>query len=435
MVASCLSVIGLGKLGSCLAASLAANGFDVTGADIDDDVVSAIEAGTAPYSEPRLQEYLDETRSLSATTSVETAVENSDVSFVVVNTPSTADDRYSLEYVESVCAEIGETLRDTDRYHLVVLTSTVFPGSTTETVKRVLERTSGKTAGEDFGLCYSPEFIAIGDVIQGLEDPDFYLVGEHTERAGEALAAIYRSLRSTDTPVVRMDPVDAEIVKIAVNSYVTMKISFANSLGQICDGIGGDVDTVTSALAEDGRIAEGYITAGTAYGGPCFPRDNRAFGRLAEDAGTTAPLAGATDAVNEGHTEWLADRVRDVAAGTDSVSILGITYKPGTYIVEESQGIKLADELDGEFEITCYDPMGLDDTHEILGASVRYAESLQAAARHSDCAVITVPWDEFSDTDQYPDGPLTLVDPWRSMAASNLADAIEYVPLGRPRPR
>jgi len=191
--------------------------------DIDEETVQQLNAGYAPLLEPHLQDYIDEAGDdLRATTEIEEAVEETDITYIVVNTPSTEDGRYSLQYVEEVCHSIADTLANKDEYHVVVLTSTVFPGSTMGEVRMWLEEGSEKTAGEDFGICYSPEFIALGDVIRGLENPDFFLLGEQTEQAGDMVAEIYNELANKDSPIARMTPTEAEVAKMAVNSFVTM---------------------------------------------------------------------------------------------------------------------------------------------------------------------------------------------------------------------
>jgi UDPglucose 6-dehydrogenase len=433
MRANSASVIGLGKLGVCLAASLAYDALPVVGADVDEDVVKRINQGQATRQEPFLQEYIDEAgKDLQATTDVEQAIHETDISFIVVNTPSTKEGRYSLEYVEAACESIGAAIGDKDSYHVVVVTSTVFPGSTTGEILNTLESASGKTAGEDFGLCYSPEFIAIGDVIRGLEDPDFFLVGEHTERAGDVLSSIYNRLGTEDSPVARMDPDSAEVTKMALNSYVTTKISFVNTLAQICDGTGANVDTVTEALALDNRISGTYLTAGARYGGPCFPRDNQAFSKLANDTGTAAPIAESTDKVNDRHTVWIADAIDTVREEGDRVAILGLTYKPGTDIVEESQGTELVRRFQDEWPINCHDPSAGAPDLSRLGNSTRLCGSAAEALKEASVAVIATQWDEYTDPSTYSSFDGTIVDPWGLFQTSELPDAVEYDPIGRP---
>jgi len=433
MRANSASVIGLGKLGVCLAASLAHDVLPVVGVDIDADIVERLNRGQATREEPYLQEYIDKAgEDFQATTDVEQAVAETDITFLVVNTPSTEEGRYSLEYVEAACESIGKAVGNKDSYHVVVVTSTVFPGSTTGDIRDTLESSSGKTAGEDFGLCYSPEFIAIGDVIRGLEDPDFFLVGEQTERAGDVLSSIYDRLGKEDSPVVRMDPVSAEVAKMALNSYATTKISFVNTLAQICDGTGANVDTVSEALAMDDRISGAYLTAGARYGGPCFPRDNQAFSKLATDIGTTAPIAESTDKVNDRHTDWIADAANTVREEGDRVAILGLTYKPGTDIVEESQGMELVRRFQDEWQVSCHDPSaGAPDLGQI-GDRTRLCGSATEALEDASVAVIATQWEEYTDLSIYSSFDGTIVDPWGLFESSELPETVGYYPIGRP---
>jgi len=431
MLVTDVSVVGLGKLGVCLAASLGNAGYSVTGVDIDESVVESVQEGTAPVPEPKLEEYLsDPATDVDATTSMD-AVGDSDVTFVVVNTPVNSENRYSLADVRSVCLSLGEVLGEKDDYHLVVITSTVFPTATETEIREFLENASGKTAGEDFGLCYSPEFIAIGDIIDGLENPDFFLIGEHTERAGDVLSGVYETMRGNDAPMVRMDPTSAEVAKMAINSHLTTKISFANTLAQICEGIGASADGVTDALFADNRVNSAYLSPGTRFGGPCFPRDNRAFSQLAADANAAAPLADATDAVNDRHTTWLADVVRGTVDPESQVAVLGLTYKPDTYIVEESQGMELARALADDYHLRCYDPMGLDQARSTLDVPVGYSDSVEDALADASAAVLTTPWETFLDETVYRGHDIDLFDPWGALDGSRLPVETTYHPIGR----
>ena len=190
-----ISIIGLGRLGAPIAAALASRGFDVIGVDTDPHKVDAINRGQAPVFETGLEELLVEARPrLRATTDVIRAVRETEVSFILVPTPSDRDGGFSLRHVEPACERIGRAMALEDRFHLVVLVSTVMPGATGGPVLEVLTQTSGRTAGRDFGLCYSPEFIAIGNVIEGLINPDLFLIGEYDGRSGDALSGIYRQV-------------------------------------------------------------------------------------------------------------------------------------------------------------------------------------------------------------------------------------------------
>lgn len=431
-----VSVVGIGKLGAPLAASLASKGFRVIAVDTDAAKVAALNRGEAPVFEPGLAEMLREHgKSICATQSVREAVRDSGMTFLVVPTPSEADGGFSLRYVLAACEEVGQALQDKDG-HIVVLTSTVMPGATGGPVREALERASGKRCGEGFGLCYSPEFIALGSVIRDLLRPDFILIGESDTRSGEALAGLYREFCETEPAIARMNFVNAELTKLAVNTYVTTKISYANMLSEICERLpAADVDVVTSALGLDSRIGRKYLKGATGFGGPCFPRDNVAFMQLARLLGTRAVLAEATHTVNQAQTSRLARIVTSHLPKGGRAGILGLSYKPGTDVTTESPGLSLAQELrDGGVSVSVYDPAGLDNARPALDGRAASTATALECVQSSDVIVIATPWDEFRSLP--PDAfarkgePRTLIDCWRLFDAKQYAGVVNYVALG-----
>src|SRR4029077_20153978 len=189
----------------------------------------------------------------------------------------------------------------------------------------------GKRCGTDFGLCYSPEFIALGSVLRDFLNPDLLLIGECDARAGERVAAFYREGLKIDVPVVRMSPVNAELAKIALNTYVTTKITFANMLAELCERLpGGDVDAVTKALGLDGRIGAKYLPGALGYGGPCFPRDNSALAKLLDEMGVSSQLPNTVDWLNRSIPGRVVSMIEDLAPNRARVAILGLAYKPHT---------------------------------------------------------------------------------------------------------
>src|SRR5215471_9646143 len=230
-----ISIFGLGKLGAPFAACLAAKGFEVIGVDIDDEKIRSVNEGRPPVFEPGLEELMRRSGArLRATRNCEDAVWNSEVTFILLPTPSEKEGGFSLSHVLLACTRIGRALRRKAAFHLVVLTSTVLPGSTEGEVKRALEENAGVACGERFGLCYSPEFIALGSVIRDLLNPDFLLIGELDPRSGAHLESCYRDVVPASTPVRRMTLENAELTKISVNAFVTTKITFANMLAELC---------------------------------------------------------------------------------------------------------------------------------------------------------------------------------------------------------
>jgi UDPglucose 6-dehydrogenase len=433
-----VSVIGLGKLGACIAACFAYKGFHVTGADTSAATVDAINSGLSPVHEAGLPEMLAAVKGrIRATRDTTEAVLASDVTFIVVPTPSSDTGGFSVTHVVDAARAIGQALRAKNQYHLVVLTSTVLPGSTEHAIKPVLEAESGKRCGEDFGLCYSPEFIALGSVIKDFLNPDFLLVGESDTRAGSLLTEIYSKVVDKMAPVARMTFVNAELAKISVNAYVTMKISFANMLAALCEQLpGGDVDKVTGALALDGRIGPRYLKGAVGYGGPCFPRDNQALAYVARELGYPAPFAEATDAFNRGLLDRLAAKVREHLPVDGTVAVLGLSYKPDTNVVEEAQGLLLAARLaQSGCRVVVFDPVAMEAASRSLGETVIYAESLDEAVASADVIFITNPDPAFAELDPARlQGRTIVIDAWRMLRKrAEASGATNYVAVGVAR--
>jgi UDPglucose 6-dehydrogenase len=431
-----VAVIGLGKLGSPMAASISAHGVSVVGADLDANKVEAINRGEPPVNETNLADYIRRGRQhLRATTDIEAAVADAEIIFLIVPTPSEPHGGFSLRHVLSACEAIGRGLKKRKGFPVAVITSTVMPGATGGTIRECLEKHSGKKAGKEFGLCYSPEFIALGSVIHDFLNPDFILVGESDPRSGEILDAFYQAVCDNRPHIAHMNYVNAELSKLAVNTYVTTKITYANMLAHICERLpGADVDVVTEAIGHDTRIGAKYLKGAVGYGGPCFPRDNLAMGRLARDLGAQAGLAETTDHENRAEVRRLADLVKKHARPGSKVGILGLSYKPDTEVIEESQGIGLARMLmEEEVELVVYDPMALDAARIALGDGPSYAASAADCVQQSDVVVIATPWKEFSRIPERAFAGhktrLVLIDAWR-IAPESWRGKTQYIPVG-----
>ncbi len=432
-----VSVIGLGKLGAPMVAAMAARGLRAIGVDSDAAKVEAIGRGRPPVFEPRLAETLILAQGrLTATQSVEDAVRDSDITFIVVATPADADGSFSLRYVLPVCEAIGRVLASKRKFHLVALTSTVMPGSTGGEVRQALEKASGKRAGTDFGLCYSPEFIALGSVIRDFLNPDLLLIGESDGRAGALLESLYRSVCENRPPVARMNLVNAEIAKLAVNTYVTTKISFANMLARLCEKVpGASVDVVTGAIGLDSRIGGKYLKGAISYGGPCFPRDNVALIALADRVGASADMPRATHEFNRAQIQYLADTVEQNLGPREAAGILGLTYKPNTDVTEEAAGLLLAQELaKRRVRTIAFDPEGHVRAAITLGSDVHLAASAEVCIAQSGVVVLATPWPEFLAISVKRWGrngsPRVVIDCWRALKHLESAKGIRYFGLG-----
>jgi UDPglucose 6-dehydrogenase len=421
-----------------LAAVLADKGFTVSGVDVNPEYVRAINEGRAPVEEePGLDELIRKNHQrLSATTDCEAAAVSADVTFMVVPTPSGPDGLFSLQFVDAALEPIGRALGSAGGFPLVVLSSTVIPGSCGGHVTPALERISGKKCGRDFGFCYNPEFIALGSVIRDMRNPDMILIGESDPRSGQILEDLYRRVCDNDPSFARMNFVNAELTKISVNTFVTTKISYANMLAEVCEKLpGADVDVVTAALGLDTRIGRKYLKGALGYGGPCFPRDNIAFASLARKRGVDPVLAEATDLVNRRQAPRLADLMLRLLPEGGTAGILGLSYKPDTGIIEESQGVMLARALlDRGVPVVAYDPAAMPEARAALTGNIRFAASVAECAATASVLAITTPWPEFMtlrpehlNTSR---GRPAIVDCWRLLWRAGFDAVADYVTLG-----
>lgn len=409
-----ISLFGLGKLGAVITGCYASRGFEVVGVDVNERAVASCKQGIPPVEEPGIEElYRSAGAKLTATTDGADAVLGTDATFIIVPTPSEPDGGYSLKYVLETCTVIGQALRNKDRYHLVVLKSTVSPGACDSAVVPALEFHSRKRCGEDFGFCYNPEFIALGSVIYNIFNPDLTLIGESDPRAGDCLLEMYGRLLTKEAPMSRMNAVNAELTKLAVNTYVTVKISFANLMAHLCERLpGGNVDVVTTALGRDTRIGPKYIKGGLGYGGPCFPRDNAAMASLARRLGVSFPLAEATDAINRDIPDRIAEMVASIAPSHGRIGVLGLSYKADTPVIEESQAILITRILlQRGFKVQAYDPSAMPLARQQFGERVQFMESAQACIEGSDVVLIATPWKQFKTLD-YSQANTTVIDCW-----------------------
>jgi UDPglucose 6-dehydrogenase len=434
-----IAVVGLGKLGLPMAAVLAAKGFAVIGLDIDPLRVDQINAGCAGRLEPGMVAAAAPPR-WSAMQMSNEAIASSDVSIVIVPTPSGTDGAFLNDHVLAAVRGIGAGLREADHYHLVVITSTVMPGSLDDVIVPALVEAAQTPLGDRLGVCYNPEFVALGSVAHDMSRPDLVLIGESDTRAGDLLVGISRRVVESQPEIHRTNFVNAELCKIAVNTFVTLKISYANMIADLCDHLpSADATVVLGAAGADRRIGHEYLLGAVAYGGPCFPRDTAAFAAIARRRGVRCDLVEATEAVNRHQVQRLYAAVAARAQAGSRVAVLGMSYKPGTDVIEESQGVALARALlDAGFMVTIADPASLREATASLGKRIVAATSPADAVAWADIVVITTPWPEFRDIPtasfQREGRGVVVIDPWRLLASKDLPRSATHVLLGRGIP-
>jgi len=435
-----LSVVGLGKLGLCLAACFSEKGFEVLGIDIEEKVVQAINYGIAPWFEPGLDALIARHggKNLRATAHHKEAIEKTDITFVLMATPSNADGSFSNRFIESALRCLAEALAESKKdHHLFVISSTVMPGSTDAIFIPILERYSGRKLNQGFEVCYDPDFVALGNAIQGFLRPDLVIIGETSPGAGARVEAVHRQMCENQPAVSHVSIVSAEVAKVCLNAYITLKISFANSIANLCEHIPGtDVDTITKTIGADRRISPYYFQGGLSFGGTCFPRDTRAYIALADKYGVQADIIRAVDRVNKYQEQHLAEEViREMAMlKNKTVGILGLAFTPNTSVVTESPALKLIYELlKHDLRIVAYDPLAIDNTKAIFGSAIEYVHSAESCLGQAGLCVVTLRSPELKQTieNRAPDHSFTLIDCWRMIDPARLNKQIRYVPLGR----
>ena len=434
-----VSLVGMGKLGLCLAAVFAKKGLRTVAVDLERSVVDAVNQGRSPVVEPGLQQLIAEVggKALHATLDHREAIATTDITFVLVATPSNPDGSFSNRYVESALRSLATAFGESKKkYHVFVISSTVAPGSVEGSLIPLIEQTSGRKLHQDFDVCYDPDFVALGDVVNGFLKPELVVIGESSKRAGDIVEEIHRKTSETKPYVGRMSLVSAEIAKVSLNSYITVKISFANTLANICQRVpGADLDAITRALGADRRISPHYLAGGPAYGGTCFPRDTRAFIAFAGQYENDAKMMRAVEQVNEQQHEELVSLVmKHYAAGNHKiVGVLGLAFKPNTPVITESPAIRLIQQLiRREVQVVAYDPLAIDSAKIALEDQIEYVSSPWKCLSLCDLCVVTTPDRAYQEAIEKwkVDRPLTIIDCWRLIDPAKLDAKIAYVALG-----
>ncbi len=436
-----VSMLGLGKLGLCLAACFAYKGITTVGIDIEEHIANSVNNRVSPILEPGLQELIGQVggRTLRAGTDPRTAIEESDITFILVPTPSNPDGTFSNRFVESALRSLGDAYAEIDKeYHVFVISSTVMPMSTESKFVPLIEKHSGKKLNKDFGVCYDPDFVALGDVIKGFLRPDLIVIGESESKAGIMVEQLHRHICENKPYVSRMSLVSAEIAKMSLNAYITVKISFANTLANICELVpGADVDAITRTIGADRRISPHFFSGGLSFGGACFPRDTKQFVSFASRYGNEAHLIRAVDKVNTFQDEHLLEVVlRHVKTlKNQRVGVLGLAFKPNTPVITESPAIKLIGGLvRNDVEVIAYDPLATENARVLFEDSIEFCSSAEDCLKNSGLCVITTPAEEFKQAAEahVPQAPLILLDCWRLLDAEKLGDRVKCVSWGYP---
>ena len=331
-----ISVVGIGRLGLCFALTLERSGYNVVGCDVAQEYVESVNNKTLKSTEQDVEAFLKESKNFLATTNLQETLDHSDIIFVVVSTPSLQSGRYDHSQVDSLVENIRGLGPQAKEKHLVICCTTM-PGYCDTVQDRLQEY--------NYIVSYNPEFIAQGTILRDQSQPDMVLIGEGSSKSGDILEEIYLAHTSNNPKICRMSRIEAEICKISLNCFMTTKIAFANMIGDIVLKSGGDPNLVLAAIGSDTRVGNKYLGYGYGYGGPCFPRDNRALSIYAKDIGVASDISIATDNLNKRHLEFQVSRFVSEHQVSEPVTFSSVTYKPGTTIIEESQQLAFAVEV------------------------------------------------------------------------------------------
>lgn len=407
-----ISIIGTGYVGLVSGVCLAEKGHDVTCVDIDQAKVDSINAGQAPIHEKGLDELLARICGVNfrATTDLRAAVLGSEISMIAVGTPFDGDE-IDLRYIRAAASQIGAALKDKPSYHVVLVKSTVVPGTTSDIVLPLVEQASGKKAGPDFGVGMNPEFLREGEAVGDFLFPDRIVLGGSDGRTLDVLEQLYQPFTGVDR--LRTDPRTAEMIKYTANSLLATMISFSNEIGGLCAAIpnvdvtdvmrGVHLDKRLSPILADGtRIVPAfttYIEAGCGFGGSCFPKDVKALIAHGRKLGRKMSLLDSVVQVNQAQPanmlELLASRISRLK--DTRVTVLGVAFKPGTDDIRESPALPVIQSLlDAGACVTAYDPVAKDEAERHFGkGTLTFADTLEGAVKDADAVLLMTRWPEF----------------------------------------
>ncbi|WP_049927622.1 UDP-glucose 6-dehydrogenase AglM [Halopiger goleimassiliensis] len=403
-----VSIVGSGYVGTTIAACLADLGHGVVNVEIDQEIVDAVNAGETPIHEPGLAERIAEHggERLRATTNYD-AVLDTDVTFLCLPTPSADDGSLELGPMKAGTESLGDALAATSEEHLVVVKSTVLPGTTEEVVGPLLEEASGTAVGDGLELAMNPEFLRMSTAVEDFLAPDKVVVGATSDEAAATLRELYAPILEGETEpadgtpdLVETDVREAELIKYANNAFLASKVSLVNELGNVAKEYGADAYEVLEAVGLDDRISERFMRSGLGWGGSCFPKDVDALRAGAREQGYDPELLDAVVAVNDAQPRRLVDLLGEhVDLEGARIAVLGLSFKPGTDDVRKSRALDVIEHLlERGADPVAYDPVAVENVRETYpDLEVAYADSAEDALDEAEGAVVATDWPAFDD--------------------------------------
>ena len=390
-----LVMVGTGYVGLVSGACFAEFGFETVCVDKDKSRIEKIEKGNCPFFEPSMDDLLikhsQKTKLLSFTTSLAEAMQNADIVFITVGTPSRRiEDEADLTAVWDVSHEIAKNIKS---YCVIVIKSTV-PVGTTKKIKKIIE---SKISSQNFDVVSNPEFLREGSAINDFMRPDRVVIGTESEKSEKIMRELYRPLKLNETPIVSTTIETSEVIKYASNSFLATKIGFINQVADLCEAVGANVQDVAKAMGIDKRIGSKFLHAGPGYGGSCFPKDVKAFKATAKKFNIDFSILDAVNSSNENRPQMIVKKILDTRKfdSNSSIALLGLSFKPNTDDIRDSTSLKIAAILQkNNIKINCYDPVAMDNALK-HNKTLNFFDSVYDACEGVNAIIIGTEWNEF----------------------------------------
>ena len=394
-----IGIVGLGFVGLSLTSVLASKGYDIIGIDIDKEKCEKIRNGISPFFEPELEKLLrNGLKKKLKIVSDFLLIKNCDFIFVTVGTPQNTNGSINLSIIKKAISKIGENLEKNKKNPIILVKSTVIPGTMKKEILPILEKKSKKKAGKDFGLISNPEFLQESTAIRDTRFPHVVVLGGYETRFMRKTKGLFKKLHP-NTPIIITNHQTAEMIKYANNSFLATKISFINQLSNICQKIpGANIDDIAKTIGLDPRIGKLFLNAGPGYGGSCLPKDMKAIINFASNSGIKPTLLNAVEEVNTTQLQQIITIASKRLGNLKSkrITILGTAFKPNTDDVRDSIAIELIKKLlRKKVKITIHDPKALENTRKIFGNKINYSRSVGDALSKSQCVILMTQWKQY----------------------------------------
>ena len=432
-------VIGLGFVGLSMSSFFSSKGISVMGVDNNPEKISKINKGNPPFFEPKLDNLLSSNlgKTFQVTSNLKEAVLCSNLIFVCVGTPSNSDGSANLSFLQKICEELGKILQELDDYKIIIIKSTVPPTTTNNLVQNVLEKFSLKHAGKDFGLCMNPEFLREGSAVDDMISPHLIVIGVNEDQTKKTMTDFYKNLYQNDIPIVNTNITNAELIKYANNSFLATKISFINTIANICNKIqGANVEIIAKAIGYDPRIGPLFLKAGPGFGGSCFPKDVSGFVNFSHSLGYNPILLESTQKVNQDQVQIILNMIEKNIDSFEGkkIAILGLAFKNNTDDIRESVSIKIVESLlEKNSIIKVHDPMAIENFRRIFQDKITYFKEILDCVKDTECCVILTDWEQYQNfSEEFFKNNMTtpcVIDTRRVMDPSKI-HSIQYDAIG-----